>query len=58
VAVFPHDVSLPIRRLAERNNNVVRWTEFDRGGHFGAMEEPDLIVADLREALRPYRPKP
>jgi pimeloyl-ACP methyl ester carboxylesterase len=58
VAVFPHDISLPIRRLAERNNNVVRWTEFDRGGHFGAMEEPDLIVADLREALRAYRPKP
>jgi hypothetical protein len=25
------------------------------GGHFGAMEQPELIVADLREALRPYR---
>ncbi|WP_158884757.1 epoxide hydrolase family protein [Amycolatopsis anabasis] len=55
VAVFPHDIALPIRRLAERNNNIVRWTEFDRGGHFGAMEEPDLIITDLRETFRDYR---
>ncbi|MCD6059686.1 MAG: putative hydrolase [Thermomicrobiales bacterium] len=27
-----------IRRLAERDHNVVRWTEFDEGGHFAAME--------------------
>src|SRR4030095_4065578 len=29
-----------IRRLAERDHNVVRWTEFERGGHFLAMEQP------------------
>lgn len=51
VAVFPKDLQLPIRRLAERNNNIVRWREYDRGGHFAAMEVPDLLVADLREAL-------
>jgi epoxide hydrolase len=55
VAVFPRDIAIPIRRLAERNHNIVRWTEFDRGGHFGAMEEPDLLVGDLRDAFRPYR---
>jgi microsomal epoxide hydrolase len=33
----------------------VRWTEFDRGGHFAAMEEPDLVVADLRASFRGYR---
>ncbi|WP_028926173.1 epoxide hydrolase family protein [Pseudonocardia acaciae] len=48
VAVFPHDIALPVRRIAERTNNIVRWTTFDRGGHFGALEEPDLLVADLR----------
>ncbi|MBF9129400.1 epoxide hydrolase [Plantactinospora sp. S1510] len=48
VAVFGHDVALPVRRLAERDNNIVHWSEFDRGGHFAALEEPDLFVADLR----------
>jgi epoxide hydrolase len=55
VAVFPHDIAIPVRRLAERNHNIVRWTEFDRGGHFGAMEEPDLMIGDLRASFRPYR---
>ncbi|WP_431908755.1 epoxide hydrolase family protein [Amycolatopsis thermoflava] len=47
VAVFPHDIVLPVRRLAERDHNIVRWTEFDRGGHFAAMEEPDLFAEDV-----------
>jgi microsomal epoxide hydrolase len=55
VAVLPHDISVPIRRQAERNHNIVRWTEYDRGGHFAAMEEPELVVGDLRESFRPYR---
>jgi len=55
VAVLPHDIAVPIRRLAERNHNIVRWTEFDRGGHFAAMEEPDLLTGDLRESFRDYR---
>jgi epoxide hydrolase len=33
----------------------VRWTEYDRGGHFAAMEEPELVGGDLRESFRPYR---
>jgi microsomal epoxide hydrolase len=55
VAVLPHDLGVPVRRIAEQNHNIVRWTEFDRGGHFAAMEEPDLIIDDLRAALRDYR---
>ncbi|KUO07246.1 epoxide hydrolase family protein [Streptomyces sp. DSM 15324] len=51
VAVFPHDV-LPVRALAERGANIVRWTEFDRGGHFAAMEEPELLVGDIRAFFR------
>jgi len=47
VAVFPHDIALPVRRLAERDHHVVHWSEFDRGGHFAAMEEPDLLAADV-----------
>ncbi|GAA2815693.1 epoxide hydrolase family protein [Saccharopolyspora taberi] len=48
VAVFPKDILAPVRRFAERDNNIVRWTEHDRGGTFPAMEQPDLYVADVR----------
>jgi epoxide hydrolase len=49
VAIFPHDQSLTIRRFAEITNNITHWSEFDRGGHFPAMEEPDLLVADIKK---------
>ncbi|WP_224243357.1 epoxide hydrolase family protein [Hyalangium gracile] len=50
VAVFPHGILRPIRRFAERDNkNIVHWSEFDRGGTFAAMEEPDLFIQDVRE---------
>ena len=48
VAVFTDDFQT-IRPLAERDNaNIVHWTEFDRGGHYAALEVPELVVADLR----------
>jgi epoxide hydrolase len=56
VAVFPRELGQPIRKLAEQTNtNIVHWSEFDRGGHFAAMEEPDLLVGDIREFFRPLR---
>jgi pimeloyl-ACP methyl ester carboxylesterase len=48
VAVFPRDNFIPLRHVVERTNNVVQWTQYDRGGHFAAMEQPDLLVADIR----------
>lgn len=48
LAVFPQDFRT-IRAFAERANNVVRYTEFDRGGHFAYTTDPDLVVQDLRE---------
>jgi epoxide hydrolase len=53
VAVFPTDTT--IRRLAERDHNIVHWSEFDRGGHFAAMEAPDLLLRDVREFFRQLR---
>lgn len=47
VAVFTMDVS--VRPFAEKAHNVVRWSEFSRGGHFAALEAPDLLTADVRE---------
>jgi epoxide hydrolase len=55
VAVFPRDIAPPVRRLAELSNNIVHWSEFDRGGHFAAMEVPDLLTADVRDFFRPLR---
>jgi pimeloyl-ACP methyl ester carboxylesterase len=46
VAVFAEDIA--IRRYAEHANNIVHWSEFDRGGHFAALEAPDLLVGDIR----------
>ncbi|MCX2947872.1 epoxide hydrolase family protein [Lentzea sp. NEAU-D7] len=51
VVVFPHDVGVPIRRMAERNHTIVRWTEMARGGHFAALEVPELMVRELRESF-------
>ncbi|PRY37948.1 epoxide hydrolase family protein [Umezawaea tangerina] len=52
VAVFAHDIVLPVRRLAERAYPVAHWSEFDRGGHFAALEVPDLLVGDVRSFFR------
>jgi epoxide hydrolase len=47
VAVFAEDMA--VRRYGERFYNIVRWTDFDSGGHFAALETPDLLVRDVRE---------
>ncbi|MEU9187177.1 epoxide hydrolase [Streptomyces sp. NPDC048484] len=55
LAVFPRDNFIPLRHNADRTNVIVRWTEFDRGGHFAAMEEPELLVGDVRAFFRQLR---
>ena len=55
VAVFPREIAPPIRRFAGQYDTIVHWTEFGRGGHFAAMEVPDLLVGDVREFFRPLR---
>lgn len=54
-AIFPKDISHPPREWGERFFNVQRWTEMPRGGHFAAMEEPELLADDLRAFFRPMR---
>jgi pimeloyl-ACP methyl ester carboxylesterase len=49
VAAFPDPVFVPPpRSFAEKSYNVVHWTDMPRGGHFAALEEPELMLADLR----------
>ncbi|MPZ20839.1 MAG: hypothetical protein GEV06_23465 [Luteitalea sp.] len=55
MAVFPREPLVPIRALAERSHTIVHWSEFDRGGHFPAMEVPDLLIGDLRQFFRGLR---
>ncbi len=54
-AFFPGDFLPAPRAWLERTTNLVRLTEFDRGGHFAPFEEPELYAAELREFFRPYR---
>ena len=53
VLVLAHDVA--IRRYAEQNNNITRWTDVDHGGHFAALEEPELLITEVREFFRELR---
>jgi epoxide hydrolase len=55
VANFPGELSRSERSWAERRYNIVHWTNPERGGHFAAMEVPDLFVADVRSFFRLVR---
>ena len=55
VARFPRDVLVMPRRWIERYHNLQRYTEMPRGGHFAPMEEPALLVDEIRSFFRPLR---
>lgn len=48
VAFFPKDLNAP-REFAERLFNIQQWTEMPKGGHFTAMEQPELFANDIRK---------
>ena len=55
-ALFPAELlSWPPRPYVERIYNIARWTEMPRGGHFAALEQPDLLVDDIRAFARTLR---
>jgi pimeloyl-ACP methyl ester carboxylesterase len=43
------------RRLLDPDHKLAHWSEFERGGHFPAMEVPELLVGDLRKFFRQLR---
>lgn len=51
-AIFPKEIYFTPRAWAEHSYNIVRWTVMPRGGHFASLEEPQLIVDDLRAFFR------
>ena len=55
-ALFPKEMlSWPPRSYVDRLYNVAQWTEMPRGGHFAAMEAPDLLISDIRKFARSLR---
>jgi epoxide hydrolase len=57
VSLFPKEIFRSSRRWAEqRFKNIIHWREFDRGGHFAALERPEVLVAEIRDCFRPLRP--
>ena len=55
VALFQADILKPPKKWAEQNLNITRWTGLPHGGHFTAMEEPELLAEDIRSFFRQFR---
>jgi pimeloyl-ACP methyl ester carboxylesterase len=54
-AAFPHEIVRPPRHWVEPHYAIARWTEMPRGGHFAALEQPQLLLQDIRAFFRPLR---
>ena len=55
-ALFPRELlSWPPRSYVERVYNITQWTEMPRGGHFAALEQPRLLIDDIRAFARTLR---
>jgi pimeloyl-ACP methyl ester carboxylesterase len=55
-ACFPGEILHPPRSLAERTySDLRRWSVMPRGGHFAALEQPELLADEVREFFRPLR---
>jgi pimeloyl-ACP methyl ester carboxylesterase len=56
VSVFPRDIPrLPRSWIEDTYSNLIHYGEADKGGHFAALEQPDILVSEIRTALRTLR---
>jgi pimeloyl-ACP methyl ester carboxylesterase len=56
ISLFAKEIFRCSRRWAEaRFRNLIHWREFDQGGHFAALERPEVLVNEIRECFRPLR---
>jgi microsomal epoxide hydrolase len=55
IANYPAEITKVPRRWVEHRYRVTHWADMDRGGHFAAMEVPDLFVGDLRRFFATVR---
>ena len=55
-AAFPHEMVRPPREIAQSSfTDIRRWTAFDKGGHFAAMEQPEALARDVQAFFRDLR---
>lgn len=56
-ALFPKEINVPPRAWVQRNlgSALTHWTQMPRGGHFAALEQPELLVEDVRTFFRKVR---
>jgi pimeloyl-ACP methyl ester carboxylesterase len=54
-AAFPKEIIAAPRSWCEAAFNVVHWTDLPRGGHFAALEQPELLLEDVRAFFRRFR---
>ena len=55
-AIFPAEMSeWPPRSYVDRIFNITQWTEMPRGGHFAALEQPELLVEDIVKFAKTIR---
>jgi len=55
-AEFPKEILRPPRSLAEKMYSDIRgWSKMPKGGHFAALEQPQLLAQEIREFFRPLR---
>jgi len=54
-ARFPREFIKPPREWPERFFDVAHWTDMPRGGHFAALEQPELLAEDIRKFFRAMR---
>jgi pimeloyl-ACP methyl ester carboxylesterase len=56
VSIYPKEIFRASRRWAERHyRNLIHWNELDRGGHFAALERPQVFVDEVRTCFRSQR---
>jgi len=55
-AEFPKEILRPPRSLAQKMYSDIRlWSRMPKGGHFAALEQPELLAKEIREFFRPLR---
>jgi microsomal epoxide hydrolase len=55
-AEFPKEILRPPRSFAEKMySDIRRWSKMPKGGHFAALEQPELLAHEIREFFRPLR---
>jgi pimeloyl-ACP methyl ester carboxylesterase len=56
VSIYPKEIFRASRRWAERHyTNLIHWNELDKGGHFAALERPQVFVDEVRACFRSQR---